>query len=98
MLKKLGPTGAFCFYGGTNLLATVLIFFFIPETSKRTLEELDYIFSVPTGRHASYQLFTWLPYFVKRRVLFNKSAKLEPLYNLEEIEGEQTENVAAVAH
>lgn len=97
MLKTLGPTGAFCFYGGTNMLATVLIFFLIPETSKRSLEELSYIYSVPTSTHASYQLRTWLPYVIKRRVLF-QDVKLKPLYNLEEIEGEQTENVAAVAH
>lgn len=50
---------------------------------KRTLEELDYIFSVPTRRHISYQLGTWLPWWFKRYVLFNRKVQLEPLYALQ---------------
>lgn len=50
---------------------------------QRTLEELDYIFSVPTRRHAAYQVRTWLPWFIKRYVFFQKNATLEPLYHVE---------------
>lgn len=50
---------------------------------QRTLEELDYIFGVPTRRHAAYQIRTWLPWFVQRYVFFQKDAKLEPLYHLD---------------
>ncbi len=50
---------------------------------KRTLEELDYIFGVPTRRHISYQVGTWLPWFIKRYVFFQHGAKLEPLYKLD---------------
>ncbi|UQC88996.1 proton myo-inositol cotransporter [Colletotrichum lupini] len=32
LLHRIGPTGAFCFYAGLNLLAFVVIFFLIPET------------------------------------------------------------------
>lgn len=32
LLKALGPTGAFGFYAGLNMLAFVVIFFIIPET------------------------------------------------------------------
>lgn len=39
-----------------NIVALVLIFLFLPETKQRTLEELDYIFAVPTRTHAKYQL------------------------------------------
>ncbi|KAH7131316.1 hypothetical protein EDB81DRAFT_696698 [Dactylonectria macrodidyma] len=83
LLARLGPTGAFCFYAGLNILAFSVIFFLIPETKQRTLEELDYIFGVPTRRHAAYQVRVWLPWFIKRHLLFQKSAKLEPLYQLQ---------------
>lgn len=56
------------------------------ETKQRTLEELDYVFAVPTSRHASYQLSVFLPYWIKRWVFFNKNAVLKPLYNFDEVE------------
>jgi len=72
------------------MLAFVIIFFFLPETKQRTLEELDYIFGVPTRRHASYYGFTWLPWAVKKYLLFQGKVNLEPLYHLEGFEGEGT--------
>ena len=84
MLKQMGPTGAICFYGGLNMFATVMVFLGLPETKQRTLEELDYVFAVPTSRHASYQCRTWLPWFIKRHLLWQRSAVLTPLYRLAE--------------
>lgn len=63
-----------------------MIFFLVPETKQRTLEELDYIFAVPTRTHAKYQLTKTLPYFIKRWVLWQKNATLEPLYTFDRIE------------
>lgn len=83
LLKALGPTGAFGFYAGLNMLAFVVIFFIVPETMKRTLEELDFIFGVPTRRHICYQVGTWLPWFIKKYIFFQRKAKLEPLYKLD---------------
>ena len=60
-------------------------FFSIKETKQRTLEELDYVFAVPTSRHVSYQAKKFLPYWIKRYILF-KNAELEPLYNFDEVE------------
>lgn len=60
-----------------------MIFFFVPETKQRTLEELDYVFAVPTTTHMSYQLTKALPYFAKRHVLRRKNAQLEPLYKMD---------------
>jgi hypothetical protein len=65
-----------------------MIFFLVPETKQRTLEELDYVFAVPTRTHAKYQLTKALPYFVKRWVLFQKSTTLVPLYSFDGIEAE----------
>ncbi|KAL0065854.1 hypothetical protein AAF712_007158 [Marasmius tenuissimus] len=58
----------------------------VTETKQRTLEELDYIFAVPTWKHISYQGTKTLPYWIKRYVFWRKNAVLEPLYNFEEVE------------
>jgi hypothetical protein len=60
-----------------------MIFLFVPETKQRTLEELDYVFAVPTRTHMHYQLFKALPWWFKRYILFQKNAKLEPLYHFD---------------
>ncbi|KAI9775686.1 MAG: hypothetical protein M1839_000953 [Geoglossum umbratile] len=83
MLGALKPQGAFGFYAGLNITAFVLIFLFVPETKQRTLEELDYIFAVPTRTHMRYQLFVALPWWIKRYILMDKKATKKPLYNFE---------------
>ena len=86
ILKSLGVVGAFCLYAGFNVVAFVMIFLWVPETKQRTLEELDYVFAVPTRTFMSYQIKTFLPWWVKRYVLFNKDAKLEPLYHFDRVD------------
>ncbi|KAL1389412.1 major facilitator superfamily domain-containing protein [Phyllosticta capitalensis] len=83
MLAVMTPTGAFGFYAALNVTALVMIFLWVPETKQRTLEELDYVFAVPTRKHMSYQVSKALPYFIKRYVFWNKSATLEPLYHFD---------------
>ncbi|KAE8444727.1 hypothetical protein EG329_014287 [Mollisiaceae sp. DMI_Dod_QoI] len=83
MLAAMTPTGVFGFYAGTNLVALVMIFLWVPETKQRTLEELDYIFAVPTRTHMRYQITKALPYFFHRWVLRRKDAVLEPLYHFD---------------
>jgi hypothetical protein len=78
------------------MLAFVVIFLFLPETKQRTLEELDYIFGVPTSRHAAYQLRTWLPWFVRKWVHGQKHVVLEPLYQLEGFSHDQRKNGVSV--
>ncbi|PSN67775.1 hypothetical protein BS50DRAFT_348632 [Corynespora cassiicola Philippines] len=84
ILNAFTPTGAFGFYAGLNVVAFTMIFFWVPETKQRTLEELDYIFGVPTKRFIAYQTKVAFPWWVQRWVLFNKSAKLEPLYQFDQ--------------
>lgn len=78
-------------------MAWVCIFFGCPETSKRTLEELDYTFSVPAGKFAKYQAGTWLPWWIQRYIFFNKNANLAPLYDYSEV-GEGTRMEASGYH
>ncbi|KAH8773472.1 hypothetical protein F5883DRAFT_627955 [Diaporthe sp. PMI_573] len=83
ILKAFGVVGSFCLYAGLNLIAFAMVFLCVPETKQRTLEELDYIFAVPTRTFINYQMRTWLPWFFKRHVLLNRGAKLEPLYQFD---------------
>lgn len=83
LLRAFHPVGAFIFYAALNLTALVLIFLFVPETKQRTLEELDYVFAVPTRTHVSYQCTKALPYWIKRYILRRKNARLEPLYQFD---------------
>jgi hypothetical protein len=48
--------GAFYWYATWNLIGWWLVLLFVPETKALTLEELDQVFSVPTHKHAKYQL------------------------------------------
>ncbi|KAL8749747.1 MAG: hypothetical protein Q9199_007499 [Rusavskia elegans] len=83
LLRAFHPVGAFSFYAGLNVTALCLIFLFVPETKQRTLEELDYVFAVPTRIHASYQLKKALPWWMKRYIMRRKDVRLEPLYRFE---------------
>jgi hypothetical protein len=43
--------------------------------------------AVPVETHASYQLTKALPWWFRRYIMFDKRAKLEPLYKFEGIAG-----------
>ncbi|KAI1189287.1 sugar transporter-domain-containing protein [Nemania serpens] len=83
ILYSLGVVGAFGLYAGFNIVGFVLIFLWVPETKQRTLEELDYIFAVPSTIFVKYQFTKALPWWFKRWVLFQKNATLEPLYHFD---------------
>ena len=82
MLRALTPQGAFGFYAALNLVALALIFLFLPETKQCSLEELDYVFGVPTRTHAKFQLTQVLPWWTKRHILRRKDAKCPQLYRV----------------
>ncbi|KAL2166969.1 hypothetical protein VTG60DRAFT_1927 [Thermothelomyces hinnuleus] len=84
LLKKAGVVGAFGVYAGFNVVALLMIFFFVPETKQRTLEELDYVFAVPTRKFAKYQVTEALPWFIKRWVFWQRKAELKPLYKFDQ--------------
>jgi hypothetical protein len=83
MLRAFTTQGTFGFYAGMNFLAFWMIFFWLPETKLKTLEELDYVFAVPTRKHMKYQVTEVAPYFLKR--LAGRKGLTEPqLYKLSE--------------
>jgi len=65
------------------LLAFIMIFFWMPETKQRTLEELDYVFAVPVSKFMKYQTSKALPHFIRRWIFWDRSAKLESLYHFD---------------
>lgn len=75
LVRTFKPQGAFGWYGGWCLVGWLLVLLFVPETKALTLEELDQVFSVPTWKHASYQLKNAIWHF---RVWVLRQ-KLEPL-------------------
>ncbi|KAF2663404.1 MFS transporter [Microthyrium microscopicum] len=85
MLRAFKPVGVFGFYAGMNFLAFWMIFFWLPETKQRTLEELDYVFAVPTRTHMKYQTGTVAPYWVKRYILRRKGMPEPSLYKFEDV-------------
>ena len=96
LLEEASTVGAFGVYAGFNVVAMIMIFFWVPETKQRTLEELDYVFAVPTRRFASYQLKETLPYWIKRYVFWQKGATLKPLYHFDQEKRERKEEGEAV--
>ncbi|KAL7930637.1 sugar transporter domain-containing protein [Trichoderma chlorosporum] len=93
MLNAMTATGAFGFYAGLNLVALALIFCFVPETKQKTLEELDYVFSVSTRRHAQYQLTEVLPWWIQRYVLRRNNGRCPELYHYENAEQAESGSV-----
>ncbi|KAK4060332.1 MFS domain-containing protein [Trichoderma simmonsii] len=91
MLARLGVMGSFGLYALFNIIALVMIFLWLPETKQRTLEELDYIFAVPTRVFMKYQVTKTLPWWWKRWILLQKNATLEPLYTLDVAEHVDTD-------
>jgi len=97
MLAELGVIGVFCFYAGMNIVAFIMIVLWLPETNQRTLEELDYIFAVPTHIFTHYQLTKVLPWWFKRWVLFNKDAVLEELFQFDDAHPASSDNESDTA-
>ncbi|TAQ86026.1 hypothetical protein B7494_g5655 [Chlorociboria aeruginascens] len=86
LCRTFKPVGVFGFYAGLNLVALALIFLFLPETKQRTLEELDYVFAVPTRTFAHFQLRRQLPWWTRKWILRRKGEEEPQLYTFEDEE------------
>ncbi|KAF2647333.1 MFS general substrate transporter [Lophiostoma macrostomum CBS 122681] len=75
--SKSGESRLLGIFTGLNVIALILIFFFVPETAVATrdvdeargqglvyisLEELNYIFQASTGKHIEYQMTVMIPW------------------------------------
>lgn len=84
LLQAFKPQGAFGWYAAWCAVIAVLVLLFLPETKSFTLEELDQVFSVPTGVHAKYQIYNASWYF-RHYVLGHKDPHRE-LYKFDQME------------
>ena len=50
LTHALSPTGAFLIYGGFCVITFAIVWFFVPETKGRTLEEIEQMWLVPASR------------------------------------------------
>jgi len=83
LLGAFKPQGAFGWYAAWNLIGWLAVLLAVPETKALSLEELDQVFSVPTGRHAAYQLRE-MPILFKKYVLRKKDVvRQAPLYEVD---------------
>lgn len=84
LLAVFTPAGVFGFYAGLNILAFFMLFFFLPETKQKTLEELDYVFGVPTRKHAAFQAGEQFPWWFKKYIMQRKGLVEPQLYHFED--------------
>ncbi|GAA6059574.1 hypothetical protein JCM10212_000630 [Sporobolomyces blumeae] len=81
LLGAFKPQGAFGWYAAWNVIGTVMVWLFMPETKALSLEELDQVFSVPTKKHAAYHI-RQLPYNFQKYILRRKGmGPQEELYH-----------------
>lgn len=78
MVSAMGQLGAFCFYAGLNAVAWVGIFCLVPETKQFSLEELDQVFEIPRSTFLKHETQVWLPYVIKRHLLFRQNIPRPP--------------------
>ena len=77
----LGPTGLLGLFAGLDALAAILVWLFVPGTVQvTTLEEMNYIFGVPTKRHVQYQIKELLPWMMRHFLPGQHADRLIPLY------------------
>jgi len=95
MRTVMTSTGAFGFYAGLNLIAWGMIFCFVRETKRLTLEELDQVFSVPTAEYLRHETFISAPWFIKRYIFFQKHLPKPPSIIAEAEEYHHREKVKA---
>ena len=78
----LGPTRLLCLFAGLDAAAVILVWLLVPGTVQvTTLEEMNYIFGVPTEKHIQYQTGEVLPWMMQRCVPGQFPDRPAPLYN-----------------
>ncbi|KAI1427870.1 sugar transporter-domain-containing protein [Xylaria sp. FL1777] len=65
----LNDGGTLGLFAGLNLVAFALVFLFVEETKRRSLEDLNAIFAVRKSRFTRYQIMQYLPWFFQRYIL-----------------------------
>lgn len=78
LMHRIGITASLSIFAGLNLVAFVLVYLFVPETRRRTLEELQYTFDLPTRLHVKYRRVYIRRYFFENVWQFVRGEKVKP--------------------
>ena len=73
-------------FAGLNVLAFILVFTFVEETKRRSLEDLDMVFDVPKSRLVVFNYGTYLPWFIRHYFLGDRS-RPKPNYFVDRVWG-----------
>ncbi|KAF2183473.1 MFS general substrate transporter [Zopfia rhizophila CBS 207.26] len=65
LFHEIGATGALSIFAALNVVAFFLVYLLVPETRRRTLEELQYTFDLSTWWHIEYRAVYIRNHFVK---------------------------------
>lgn len=90
--SALTSPGFLGLFSGFNIVAFVLVFLFVEETGRISLEDLDFIYNVPKSKFWRYQVFeylpwlvgTYVPYLLRRRRRFRHSEDKESQGNTDQ--------------
>lgn len=88
MLRAMKAQGAFGFYAALNAIAFFMILLWLPETKQRTLEELDYVFAVPTATHMKFMAGRATPWWFKRYIFRSTKEPAPELYKFDHIDSQ----------
>ncbi|KAF2097111.1 hypothetical protein NA57DRAFT_77366 [Rhizodiscina lignyota] len=82
LVNSLGVTKLLGLFAGLDAIAAILVWLLVPGTDQiMSLENMSYIFGVPTTRHIQYQINTVFPHIFRRLVpCLSVKGDLPPLY------------------
>jgi hypothetical protein len=93
LMHRIGTTGSLSIFAGLNIVAFFLVYLFVPETRRRTLEELQFTFDLSTRLHVKYRAVYIRKHLVKyfwKYVTRQKVRPPIPFYRWARIEEKRT--------
>jgi hypothetical protein len=82
MVQKFTISGGFAWYAAWNVFGFFFAYFLIPETKNKTLEELDWVFSMRNRDHVAY--YARKLAYVCKRIAGKEAEPLPRLYERDE--------------
>lgn len=78
LMHRIGETGSLVIFAGLNVIAFAIVYLFVPETRKRTLEELQFTFDLKTRWHVEYRIGYIRKHFVENWWKYLTRQPVEP--------------------
>ena len=95
LIHALGPTRLLGLFVGLDAMAALSVWLLVPgSVHVTTLEEMNYIFGVPTKKFIQYQVKDVLPWFIKRCIPGQRDDRLPTLYiwNRQQLQQEELQS------